>query len=67
MWKKTSIIVTMANDNYPNGKRAKTFNNIVEKPTEEQIALFTQGLLMLSDGDLLYGTEVIKHNTLDVK
>lgn len=67
MWKKTAIVVTMANEKYPKGKRAINFNNIVENPTQEQIDLFTQGLVLLSDGDELYGTEVIKHNTMDTE
>lgn len=57
----------MANEKYPKGKRAINFNNIVENPTQEQIDLFTQGLVLLSDGDELYGTEVIKHNTMDAE
>lgn len=64
-WKKTSIIVTLNNENYANGKKARTFNNIVENPTEDQIKLFTDGLLLLSSGDTLGDTEVVKHNTLD--
>ncbi len=62
-WSKTSIIVTTSNPKYPKGKLTKTYNNIVENPTEEQIKLFTQGLLMLSDGDTLFRTELVKHDT----
>ncbi|WP_334332080.1 MULTISPECIES: DUF1659 domain-containing protein [unclassified Companilactobacillus] len=64
-WKKTSIIVTLNNENYARGKKARTFNNIVENPTEEQIKLFTDALLLLSNGDTLGDTEVVKHDTLD--
>lgn len=64
-WKKTSIIVTLNNENYANSKKARTFNNIVENPTEDQIKLFTDGLLLLSNGDTLGDTEVVKHDTLD--
>lgn len=67
MWKKTAVIVTMANEKYPKGKRTINFNNIVETPTKEQIDLLAQGLILLTDGDLLYGTEVVKHNTMDAE
>jgi len=62
-WKKTSIIVTMGNDNYPKGYKKTTFNNITPNPTKEQLDLFVQGLKLLS-GDTHLGTEVIKHDQL---
>lgn len=61
-WKKTSIVVNVANDKYPKGKKKRNFNNIVENPTKEQMDLFVEGLLLLSDGDTHINTEVIKHD-----
>jgi len=66
-WKKTSIIVTMGNDNYPKKKKATTFNNIVSDPTEEQIEQFVDALLLLSDGDTYLGSQIIKHDELGAK
>ncbi|KRO00320.1 hypothetical protein [Companilactobacillus kimchiensis] len=65
-WKKTSIIVTMGNDKYPKKVKATTYNNIVQDPTEEQIKAFVDGLLLLSDGDVYYSTQVIKHDLVNV-
>lgn len=61
-WKKTSIIVKLGNENYPKGYVTKTFNNIVENPTKEQIDTFIEGLLLLTDGDSLMHTEIIRHD-----
>lgn len=62
-WKRTSIIVTMGNDMYPdNGIKRFTFNNIVADPTKEQVKQFVSGLLLLSDGDSYLGSEIVKHN-----
>jgi len=63
-WKKTSIVVTLNNSKYPKGHKGKSFNNIVPEPTKEQIDLFVEALLMLSDGSTVTGTEIIRHNTL---
>ncbi|MQS76932.1 hypothetical protein [Companilactobacillus halodurans] len=63
-WKKTSIIITMGNDKYNKGKKSTTYNNIIENPTQEQIKMFSDGLLLLSDGDVFLGSEVIKHDEL---
>jgi len=63
-WKKTSIIVTMGNDNYPKKRKTFTYNNIVQDPTKEQVKQFVDGLLLLADGDTYLGSQVIKHDEL---
>ncbi|WP_334329657.1 hypothetical protein [Companilactobacillus sp. HBUAS59699] len=63
-WKRTSINVTMANDKYIGGKKVKPFNNVVQEPTKEQIALFSDALAMLSDGDTFVKAEIVKHTDI---
>lgn len=65
-WSKTSIAVKMGNANYPKGIKTTTYNNIVKDPTKEQIDLFIEGLLLLSDGDSHLDTQVIKRDELSV-
>lgn len=65
-WSKTSIAVKMGNANYPKGVKTTIYNNIIQDPTKEQINMFVEGLLLLSDGDSHLGTQVIKHNELSV-
>lgn len=63
-WKRTSINVTMANDKYIGGKKVKPFNNVIQEPTKEQIALFSEALTILSDGDTFVNAEIVKHTDI---
>ena len=63
-WKKTAIKIIMANQDYPDGIKIFTYNNIVENPTREQIKMLAEGLQLLSNGDAYLGSEVIKHDEL---
>jgi hypothetical protein len=65
-WSRTSIAVKMGNANYPKGVKTIIYNNIVKDPTKEQIDMFVEGLLLLSDGDSHLGTQVIKRDELSV-
>lgn len=50
-WEKTTIKLRFNNEKYKKGYIIRTFNNIIEEPTEEQLQTFIDGLLLLSDGD----------------
>lgn len=50
-WEKTTIKLRFNNGKYKNGFIVRTFNNITQEPTEEQLQTFIDALLLLSDGD----------------
>jgi hypothetical protein len=66
-WKKTAVNITMGNERYPKGIKVIRFNNIVEDPTKEQIQMFAEGLVLLSDGDSYLGSEIVKYTQQSAK
>lgn len=66
-WKRTSIAITMANPKYPKGVKVFNFNNVIPDPTREQLDMFAEGLVLLSNGDVYGGVEIIKHDELDAE
>lgn len=63
-WNKTSINMTMANENYKDGKAVRGFQNIIKEPTKEQIKTFSEALVSLSDGDTFLKAEIVQHTDL---
>ncbi|WP_125772539.1 hypothetical protein [Companilactobacillus furfuricola] len=61
-WQKTTIKLRFNNDEkYKKGYIVRTFNNIVEKPTDKQVQDLIDGILLLSDGDT-FSTAIISDN-----
>jgi len=60
-WNKTSINMTMANENYKDGKAIRGFQNVIKEPTTEQINKLSEVLVMLSNGDTFLKAEVVQH------
>ncbi|APX71911.1 hypothetical protein M5C72_01865 [Companilactobacillus allii] len=63
-WNKTTINMTMANENYTDGKAVRGFQNIVKEPTPEQLKTFAGVLETLSNGDIFLKAEVVQHTDM---
>ncbi|WP_129045462.1 hypothetical protein [Companilactobacillus metriopterae] len=63
-WEKTLINLTLKNDAYSGGTAVKRFNNIIQEPSKEQIQLLSDAIVMLSDGDQLLSSQIVKHENV---